>query len=167
MRASSFACVTALVALSFLVGSTSAKPDQHGTLAATDTAAIRTLLERYRLGWLANNGEEVRSVFTNDAVLLPHHGVAPVVGMSAIRDFWWPISTTKTTIVKFVLSVDEIGGDDALAYLRGRSEVAWSVEDQGKVQHWHNSGNFMTILRKQPHGNGSYRISFGMIPLIS
>lgn len=34
----------------------------------------------------------------------------------------------------------------------GRSEVAWSVEDQGKVQHWHNAGNFMAILRKQPDG---------------
>jgi ketosteroid isomerase-like protein len=48
--------------------------------------------------------------------------------------------------------VDEIGGDGALAYVRGRSEVAWSVEDQGKIQHWHNGGNFMAILRKQADG---------------
>ena len=146
--------LTVLVALCFLpVGRPSVKPDQqHGILPAADTAAIRMVLERYRLGWLANDAEEVRRRFTNDAVLLPHHGLAPVVGMSAIREFWWPVSTTKTTIVRFVQLVDEIGGGDALAYVRGRSEVAWSVEDQGKVQHWHNAGNFMAILRKQPDG---------------
>jgi len=152
MRQSSSARLTAFVALSFvLVGSASARTDKHETLATVDASAIRTVLDRYRIGWLANDADAVRSTFTKDAVLIPHHGVAPVVGMAAIHEFWWPASP-KTTIGRFVQIVDEIGGDGALAYVRGRSEVAWSVEDQGKIQHWHNGGNFMAILRKQADG---------------
>lgn len=158
MRLSSSARLTALVALSFvLIGSSLAHADERQTLASADASAIRAVLDRYRLGWLANDADAVRSAFTKDAVLMPHHGVAPVTGMAAISEFWWPASTAKTTIVRFVQTIDEIGGDATLAYVRGRSEVAWSVKDQGKVQHWHNHGNFMTILRKQ--ADGGWRMS--------
>jgi uncharacterized protein (TIGR02246 family) len=135
----------------------SAQPDQRETLSASDVAGIRADLQRYRSGWLTNDADAVRKSFTKDAVLMPHHGLAPVVGMAAINDFWWPASATRTTITKFEQTIDEIGGDGKLAYVRGRSEVAWRVEDQGKIQHWHNSGNFMTILKKQ--ADGGWRIS--------
>lgn len=135
-----------------LVVSLLAKTDQRETLSASDMARIRADVEQYRRGWLANDADAVRETFAKDAVLMPHHGLAPVVGMAAINEFWWPASATKTTITRFEQYIDEIGGDGKLAYMRGRSEVAWTVEDQGKIQHWHNSGNFMVILRKQADG---------------
>lgn len=126
--------------------------DRHETLSGSDVAGIRADLERYRTGWLAGDADAVRKTFAKEAVLMPHHGLAPVVGMAAINEFWWPAGTTKTTITRFEQTIDEIGGDRKLAFVRGRSEVAWTIEDQGKMQHWHNSGNFMVILGKQADG---------------
>jgi len=39
-----------------------------------------------------------------------------------------------------------------LAYARGRSELALTVEDNGKIQNWRNAGNFLAIFKKQPDG---------------
>lgn len=150
MRWSPGAQVTTFAVLFMvLVVNALAEVDRHESLSDSETSSIRAVLERYRDGWLAGDADAVRGDFTKDAVLMPHHGLAPVVGMAAISEFWWPASTIKTTITRFVQTVDEISGEANLAYVRGRSEVAWSVEDQGKIQHWHNRGNFMAILKKQ------------------
>ena len=118
-----------------------------------DRSLIRNLLEQYRAAWLSNDPDAIRHCFTQDAVLMPHHGLEPIVGMKAINDFWFPATRAKTTILKFVRTIDEIGVDGSLAYARGRSEVAWRVEDGGKTEDWRTSGNFMAILKKQAHGN--------------
>jgi uncharacterized protein (TIGR02246 family) len=135
-----------------LVPNTSAFADPGKSLSPTDVAAIRALLERYRMGWLAGNPDTVRRCFTQDAVLLPHHGVLPVVGMAAINEFWFPASSAKTTITKFVQMLDEVGGEGTLAYVRGRSEVAWRVDDGANSQNWRNGGNFLAVLKKQSDG---------------
>jgi uncharacterized protein (TIGR02246 family) len=129
-----------------------ANSDRNNSLAASDAAAIRSVLERYRTGWLAGDAGAVRSVFTEDAVLLPHHGVPPVVGMAAINEFWFPAGSTKTTITKFVQTLDEVGGDAIFAYVRGRSEVEWTIQDGATKQNWRNAGNFLAIFKKQTDG---------------
>jgi uncharacterized protein (TIGR02246 family) len=135
-----------------LVPNACARTDKRAPLSASDVAAIRAVLERYRVGWLAGNPDTVRSCFAQDAVLLPHHGVQPVVGMAAINEFWFPASSPKTTITKFVQTLDEVGGEGTLAYVRGRSEVAWTVEETAKSQNWRNGGNFLAVLKKQADG---------------
>lgn len=153
MRPSVATRMIVFAALSFaLAVRAPAESKQHESLPASDSSSIRAVLEQYRGGWLNNNADAVRSTFTKDAVLMPHHGLAPVVGMAAINEFWWPASATKTTVTRFDQTVDESGVEGKLAYIRGRSEVEWSVEDQGKAQHWHNRGNFMALLRKQADG---------------
>jgi uncharacterized protein (TIGR02246 family) len=122
-----------------------------------DAALIRAVLERYRSSWLANDPNGVRSCFAEDAVLLPHHGVNPVVGMKAITDFWFAPSNAKTTVLKFERTVDEIGGDGSISYARGRSEVVWRIEDKGTTQEWRTHGSYMAILKKQ--ADGSWLIS--------
>jgi uncharacterized protein (TIGR02246 family) len=121
-------------------------------LSPRDADSIRAIMEKYRAAWLSNNPDAVRSVFAPDAVIMPHHGVKPAAGMKAINDFWFPPGTAKTTIRKYVRPIDEVGGDGALAYVRGRSEIAWRVEDKGTSEDWRTSGTYLTILRKQPDG---------------
>lgn len=122
-------------------------------LSANDQTGIQAVLERFRNGWLSGNADAVRSTLTNDAVLMPHHGVRPVIGMAAINEFWWPVNTPKTRITRFVQNLDEIGGNGNLGYVRGRSEVAWSIESKKGTEKWRTGGNFMALLRKQTNGS--------------
>ena len=72
--------------------------------------------------------------------------------MKAINDFWFPATSTKTTVLKFDRTIDEIGVEGSLAYARGHSEVAWRVEDPGKREDWRTAGTYVAILKKQAGG---------------
>src|SRR5262249_36069096 len=81
---------------------------------------VRAVLETYRTSWLRGDAEGVLGTFTSDAVLLPAHGAGPVVGMEAIRRYWWPAGAPPTTITRLEITVEQIGGDCRLAYAQGR-----------------------------------------------
>jgi hypothetical protein len=57
--------------------------------SAADTRGVRAVNEAYRVAWLAGDSAAVLRLLAPDAVLLPHLGDPPVVGLAAIRDFWW------------------------------------------------------------------------------
>ena len=152
MKTSAYRSVIISLALSLILLSGGFAKDHPTTLSASDTVAIRAVLERYRTTWLANDEGGVVSTFARDAVLMPAHGNAPVVGTNSIREYWWPVSTTKTTITKFVQTLDEVGGTGDLAYARGTSDVEWSTEDKGTTQTWQNGSSFMFLLKRQADG---------------
>ncbi len=129
-------------------------------LTAADRETIRQVKESYRTAWLAGDAESVRNLFTKDAVLMPHHGVPAVVGLKAINDFWWPANSPKTVITKLEVPIDEISGDGRTAVVRGRSEVAWMTEDNGKITTYANEGTYLTVLRKL--SDGSWKITHHM-----
>jgi len=135
-----------------LVLATAVRGSSPAGLAAADTKLIKSVLEKYRTAWLANDADGVRATFTKDAVLMPHHGLKPIVGMAAINEFWWPATTAKTTILKFVRTIEEVGGNASLAYARGGSEVEWKTEDRGKTESWRTAGNYLAVLKRQTDG---------------
>ena len=117
-----------------------------------DRTLIRAVLEHYRTSWLSNDPDGIRGCFTADAVLMPHHGLEPVVGMKAINEFWFTATTSKTTVLKYNRTIDEIEVSAPLAFVRGRSEVEWRVEDKGTTEDWTNHGDYLAILKKQKDG---------------
>jgi len=154
MNASRFAGAVFLILISLCIPSPTCARDV--SIAKKDEIAIQALLEQFRNGWLSGNAGVVRGTFTQDAVLMPHHGVRPVVGMQAINEFWWPANSPKTTITRFTQTIDEIGGNGSIGYVRGRSEVAWSLETAKGQENWRTGGNFMALVHKQA---GGWRIS--------
>jgi ketosteroid isomerase-like protein len=72
--------------------------------------------------------------------------------MTAIKRYWWPESPTKTTITKFVQNLDEVGGNQTLAYARGNSDVEWRTENKGTSETWQNSSSFLFLLKRQADG---------------
>jgi uncharacterized protein (TIGR02246 family) len=121
-------------------------------LPSDDSASVRAVVERYRAAWLANDENGVLSTFVSDAVLMPADGNPAVVGMPAIKKYWWPDSATKTAITKFAQIPDEVGGNEGLAYARGTSDVEWRSEDKGVAQDWQNSSSFLFLLRRDDRG---------------
>lgn len=129
-------------------------------LTADDRAKIESVLRAYRAGWLANDAEAVLRLFTEDTVLMPHHGVKPVVGKAAARAFWFPSSGPPTTVTLLEQGIDEINGVSELAYVRGHSKVEWTTGTGAEAKRSGNAGTNLTLLRRQP--DGSWKIAVQM-----
>ena len=117
-------------------------------LSAEDVKAVKAANQAYVDAWLANDPEAVMSTLTHDAVLIPHHGVDPVSGAKAIRQFWFPPGSAPTKVTHMVNSVTEVQGSGPLAFVWGRSELAFTY----KGQTFRNEGNYLAVLRKGEDG---------------
>ncbi|HWT01757.1 MAG TPA: SgcJ/EcaC family oxidoreductase [Pyrinomonadaceae bacterium] len=128
-------------------------------LSAADLAKIRAVSEAYADAWLKNDAEAVLNTLSEDAVLIPQ-GNRPVVGIEAIKKFWWPPDGGRTTIKSFTISTDEVGGDGGVGYVRGTFQFSFSYEEKGKTTELTNAGNYMMIMKRR--ADGSWRISHRM-----
>jgi uncharacterized protein (TIGR02246 family) len=122
-------------------------------LGAPDRSRIEAVLAEYRVGWLANDAERVMRLFSEDAVLMPHHGVEPRIGKAAARAFWFPASGPPTTVTLFEQKLDEISGSGDIAWVRGHSRVEWTSGTGAEAKQSGNAGTFLAILRRQPGGS--------------
>jgi ketosteroid isomerase-like protein len=126
-------------------------------LTKIDDAGIKAVIENYRTSWLKDGPQPgVESTLMQDSVLSPAHGAEPVVGMEAIRKFWWPTGGPPVKILQLDISVEEVGGNSCLAYARGHDTVAWSMEQDGKVTRTRHKGTYLNVMKKTP--DGSWRI---------
>jgi uncharacterized protein (TIGR02246 family) len=121
-------------------------------LSAADRAAIASQLETYRTAWLAGDAARIQTLFSPEAVFLPHHGLDPVVGLEALRAFWWPGSGPKTVILRFDLETTRIEGTPELAYAWGRQRLEWSQEDDHGLVRFRTHGSHLTVFRRTSEG---------------
>jgi uncharacterized protein (TIGR02246 family) len=124
-----------------------------------DAEAVRALHEAYRRAWLANDAEGVMRLFAPEAVLLPHHGLASIVGADEIRAFWFGLGPT-TTITRLDLELDEVSVREDTGLVRGRSRVDWTVAKDATLERWTTAGTFLTVLRRG--ADGAWRITHHM-----
>ena len=119
---------------------------------AEDEAAVRRLEEAYRMGWLVNDSAAVMAALDPAAVLMPG-GVAPLVGDSAIRAFWWPADGSVTTITGYDITVDEVAGSGDLAWLRGRADLRFTyVAPAGDTTDITSRAAHLSIARRGEDG---------------
>lgn len=143
-----------LLGISMLILTIAAGVADAGSSALDDTdrQQIAALIERYRTAWLANDAVTIRSLFVEDAVFLPHHGLEPIVGLEALSAFWWPPNGPEVQIVRFDLETRQIEGTDKLAYAWGRQTLEWTQQDAAGRKRVRTRGNHLTVLRKTPAG---------------
>jgi len=144
-------------AIAFALGTACAHGGGHP--AEADVHALRAVHAAYRRAWLANDAEGVMRLFAPDAVLMPHHGLSPVVGSEEIRAFWFAPGPA-TTITRLDLELDEVSVRDDTGLVAGRSQVEWTIEKTGTTERWANAGTFLTVLRRGP--DGAWRITHHM-----
>ena len=120
-------------------------------LPASDIAAVRKTNAAYPAAWMGNDSAAVMRLFSADAVLIPHHGDAPVEGEAAIRRHFWPPNASFFQLDAFQMKPAEVAGCADLAYALGRFEIEYTAEADGVRKKYANAGNYVMILRK--HGD--------------
>lgn len=130
------------------------------SLSAEDIAKIGQVHKRYEEAWLKGDANGVRTLFTEDCVLLPPHGDKPRIGQKGLNEFWFPRDAPPTQITKLIVTPQSIGGDGQIAYVWGTDEVAWTTVQDGKTATASHKGMFLNVLQKQP--NGEWKLSHHM-----
>ena len=117
------------------------------SLSAEDMAKIKRVHTRYEEAWLKGDADGVRSLFTEDCVLLPPHGDTPRIGQKGLSEYWFPADAPPTQITKLVVTPQSIGGE-------------WITTQDGKTTHASHKGVFLNVLRKQ--ADGEWKMSHHM-----
>ncbi|MEO1036554.1 MAG: nuclear transport factor 2 family protein [Pseudomonadota bacterium] len=96
--------------------------------SVNDVDALRRLDQDYARYWQAGNADAVIGLFTDNAVLVPHHGDDPIVGRGNIRAFWFDPTYAPTTILTWERRITEVVVDGDIGYVRGRATLTWDYE---------------------------------------
>ena len=129
-------------------------------LTASDQTSIKATIEAYRSAWLINDSKGVLKTFTEDAVLMPAQGAPAVVGIAAIEKYWFTPGGPPTTITEFTITVDQIGGNRDLAFVRGLDNVGWTVTENGVTRRHFHPGTYLNVMKRL--SDGSWRIEAHM-----
>jgi ketosteroid isomerase-like protein len=144
---------TTIAGLALLV--TAAACGGPAGLSARDREAIRALDSAYVTAWLRDDTAAVLATLAPEAILMPA-GVRPLVGDSAIRNFWWPTDGSRTRIVHYESTIDEIDGQEPVAYARGAGTLRFTYEkDTVRVE---QSSRTMTLTILVRQDDGEWRI---------
>src|SRR5262245_48106752 len=127
------------------------------SLSAQDAQAVRDVQEAYRTAWLRGDAKGVLATFTSEAVLLPAHGAAPIVGTKAITSYWWPAGAPPTTITRLDITVEGLDGDCRIAYAYGHDDVRWTSVANGVTKTHGHPGTYLNVLVKGH--DGAWRIA--------
>ena len=126
-------------------------------LPRRDIDAIRAVIEAYRAAWLHGDARGVLDTLTPDAVLLPAHGAAPIVGAAAITNYWWPTDAPVTKITRLEITVEDVRGEGRFASVYGHDDVEWTQVESGVTKTHGHPGTYLNVMQKVP--DGSWRIS--------
>jgi uncharacterized protein (TIGR02246 family) len=137
------------------------RPGGEPSPPAAELARLEAVNTAYRDAWLAGDSAAVLRLFAPDAVLLPHHGDPPVVGLEAIRAFWWPPNTAPTTITSLDVTTDGAQVEGGRGVLWGRFVLAFSYEAEGRQRSVRNAGTYLMALRRSPEDD-RWRITHRM-----
>jgi uncharacterized protein (TIGR02246 family) len=138
--------IAALVVIILITGQ-AAPPLRPG-----DSAAAEAATQAYRQAWLSNDPQRILATLTPDAVLYPS-SLPPIAGRDAIRQFWFPASSS-TRVVAMELSIDTVHVDGDTAVTSGMGSLTFvvttkGVDDEPRTQRsWH-----VNILRRQRDGS--------------
>ena len=137
-----------------LAGCMPASPSPQ--LTADDERAIRAIDRAYVAAWLRDDTTGVMNTLTPDAVLMPA-GQHILSSPNAIRAFWWPSDSSHTRILTFERTIDEVGGDANVAWMRGTDSLTFTYAKGGTTSQLTSRSMSLAVLRRQT--DGSWRIS--------
>ena len=80
-------------------------------------------------------------------------GANPVVGLTNIRSYWWPLDGSHTRITSFTRAITEIDGTHQLAFLRGTASLGWTYEKGAQRRTQTSRSTDLLLLAPDPAGH--------------
>jgi ketosteroid isomerase-like protein len=84
-------------------------------------------------------------------------GVRPLETPEAIREFWWPRDGSRTRVTGYTTTIEEIGGTQDLAYMRGTGELSFVYEKDTLRLEPTNRNMTLTLLARSADGRWRIR----------
>jgi ketosteroid isomerase-like protein len=146
-----------LLTVGFIFAATMCMPTAPKTgLTADDQRAVRAVDSAFVAAWLRDDTTGVMNTLAADAVLMPA-GQTVLSTPSAIRAFWWPSDGSTTRILTFDRSIDELGGQGDVAWMRRTDSLTFTYAKAGTTSSLTSRSMSLAVLRRQP--NGAWRFS--------
>jgi ketosteroid isomerase-like protein len=131
-------------------------PPPPAAWTAADERAVRDVDSAYVAAWLRDDTTGVMRTLAPDAILMPA-GQHPLATPNDIRAFWWPSDGSRTRILTFQRTIDEVAGLRDVAWVRGTDTLTFTY-DKGQMHSRLGSRSMtLAVLRRQP--DGTWRIS--------
>ena len=146
-----------VVTLGFIFVATMCTPARPTTgLTANDQRAVRAVDSVFVDAWLRDDTTAVMNTLAPDAVLMPA-GQSVLSTPAAIRAFWWPSDGSSTRILTFDRSIDEVGGEGGIAWMRRTDSLTFTYAKGGTSSSLTSRSMSLAVLRRQP--NGAWRFT--------
>jgi uncharacterized protein (TIGR02246 family) len=139
-------CIFAVSAV-FIAACTQPGRHQATTTEADDVAAIKTLLQEYRIAVNAGDLDGILALYADDAVTFPPD-TAPYTGKEEMRPLYQAAIEENT--FRFTPQADEVRVSGDLAFLRVTYNETVMPKVGGEPTELH--GNWLVILERQPDG---------------
>ena len=139
-----------------LVTAACTTPASAPQFSAADERAVRAVDSAYVAAWLRDDTTGVMNTLAPDAVLMPA-GQHILPSPNAIRAFWWPSDSSHTRILTFQRTIDEVGGDANVAWMRGTDSLTFTYAKGGTTQSLTSRSMSLAVLQRQ--ADGAWRFS--------
>lgn len=128
----------------------------QGKLSQNDIIAVKKIEKDFTTAWLNKDENGVLDLFWDDAMLYAN-GRKPVKGIAEIKRVWFTPSETIHTLTRYDTELDEVYGDNNLAYAIGKNDMAWDSQKKGKdeIRKFTAERHFLAIYVKR---NGKWKI---------
>ena len=138
--------VSAITVALSLLGCVDSRQDTLST--DSDAQAIEQLFEQFTAAFNDEDLELLRSLYTEDALLIPP-GQASVTGPDAIIDQMWA-PTFDNFEVEAELPIDEIQSEDGWGFVRGTYQMQLDPSDGSDPIR--EEGRYIDVVRKDANG---------------
>ncbi len=130
-----------------------------------DETSLRALDAAYRDAWLAQDAtaqeKAVLALFDKDAVIMPGGGVSPEIGVSSLKQFWFPDGAPATEVTHFDRQIDKVDIAGDLGVVSGRYTLGFTFDNQSVSQ----AGNYLFVARNTGDGWRIIRMIWNDQPL--
>ncbi|WP_420577928.1 YybH family protein [Ekhidna sp.] len=135
-----------------LVAFIACSPSPSAEFPKEDQEAVNQIRKDYVNGWLVNDSETVLNLFHSNANIIPS-GMAPIMGIDEIEEYWFPNDSSVTTIHSYEVELLELQGSGSMAFSLEKGDLNFTYKKGDFVMTKTSTSHATTVYSKQKDGS--------------